>query len=165
VGKPASKQTVRLRPMCGRLSVGKGYRAFGRAGRCGHVFGLLVRRAWPLAIMPSARTGLLRLRESLPLPRGWRAVHSISLGPRDGACRTKAHSEKHNAARMDDPHPRRDGQISRNQCPLSMLISRLASRIDDLEWQGWVFAAEKQGRDYVYRVERRPAREQIALSL
>jgi hypothetical protein len=46
-----------------------------------------------------------------------------------------------------------------------MFISRLASRIDDLERQGWVFAAEKQGRDYVYRVERRPAPEQIALSL
>jgi len=43
--------------MCGRLSVGKGFRAFCRAGRCGHVFDLLVRRAWPLAIMPSARTG------------------------------------------------------------------------------------------------------------
>jgi len=51
------KAVVLVSAMCGRLSVGKDYRTFCRAGRCGHVFDLLVRRAWPLAIMPSARTG------------------------------------------------------------------------------------------------------------
>jgi hypothetical protein len=79
-------------------------------------------------------------------------------------CRTKAHSEKHTQLAWIIRALEGDGQISRSQC-LSMFISRLASRIDDLERQGWVFAAEKQGRDYVYRVERRPAPEQIALSL
>jgi hypothetical protein len=43
--------------MCGRLSVGKGFLDAVRVGRCGHVFDLLVRRAWPLAIMPFAETG------------------------------------------------------------------------------------------------------------
>jgi hypothetical protein len=47
----------RLRPlcaMCGRLRVGKDFVHVGRSGRSSHVFGLLVRLAWPLAIMPSA---------------------------------------------------------------------------------------------------------------
>jgi hypothetical protein len=30
---------------------------FANAGRCGHVFDLLMRRTLPLAIMPSAETG------------------------------------------------------------------------------------------------------------
>ena len=51
-GESSLKADRPLAAMCGRLSVGKGFRAFGRAGRCGHVFGLLVRRAWPLAILP-----------------------------------------------------------------------------------------------------------------
>src|ERR1035441_4859913 len=40
--------------MCGRLRVGKGFLHVCSIGRCSHVFGLLVRHAWPLAIMPSA---------------------------------------------------------------------------------------------------------------
>src|ERR1039457_691964 len=40
--------------MCGRLRVGKGFLHFCSIGRCSHVFGLLVRHTWPLAIMPSA---------------------------------------------------------------------------------------------------------------
>ena len=43
--------------MCGRLSVGKGFLDALRFGWCGHVFDLLVRRAWPLAIMPFAEPG------------------------------------------------------------------------------------------------------------
>jgi len=43
--------------MCGRLSVGKGFLDAERFGWCGHVFDLLVRRAWPLAIMPFAEPG------------------------------------------------------------------------------------------------------------
>jgi hypothetical protein len=43
--------------MCGRLSVGKGFLDVVRFGWCGHVFDLLVRRAWPLAIMPFAEPG------------------------------------------------------------------------------------------------------------
>jgi len=43
--------------MCGRLSVGKGFLDAERFGWCGHVFDLLVRRAWPLAIMPFADAG------------------------------------------------------------------------------------------------------------
>src|SRR5665811_2538215 len=40
--------------MCGRLRVGKGFLHVCSIGRCSHVFGLLVRHTWPLAIMPSA---------------------------------------------------------------------------------------------------------------
>ena len=40
--------------MCGRLRVGKGFLHVCSVGRCSHVFGLLVRHTWPLAIMPSA---------------------------------------------------------------------------------------------------------------
>ena len=43
--------------MCGRRSLGKVFLDFCIAGRCGHVFDLLVRRSCPLAIMPSAKTG------------------------------------------------------------------------------------------------------------
>lgn len=54
----------------------------------------------------------------------------------------------------------REGQISRNTC-LRMFISRLASRIDDLEGMGWQFETYKQDGDYVYRVVKRPAPQQI----
>ena len=110
--------------------------------------------------LPTVANG--SFRRSLPPERTLRLRPASDVAT--DTCRTKAHSEKHNAARMMIRTLEGDGQISRNQC-LSIFISRLASRIDDLERQGWVFAAEKQGRDYVYRVERRPAREQIALSL
>src|ERR1700744_4990625 len=40
--------------MCGRLRVGKSFFTFCSIGRCSHVFGLLMRLTWPLAIMPSA---------------------------------------------------------------------------------------------------------------
>jgi hypothetical protein len=39
------------------FSVGKGFLDEVRFGWCGHVFDLLVRRAWPLAIMPFAEPG------------------------------------------------------------------------------------------------------------
>jgi len=35
----------------------QGFSDLRDAGRCGHVFDLLVRRTWPLAIMPSAKMG------------------------------------------------------------------------------------------------------------
>src|SRR5665811_2346538 len=40
--------------MCGRLRVGKDFLHVCSIGRCSHVFGLLARHTWPLAIMPSA---------------------------------------------------------------------------------------------------------------
>src|SRR6516165_9033813 len=43
-----------LRAMCGRLRVGKGLLHACSIGRSSHVFGLLARHTWPLAIMPSA---------------------------------------------------------------------------------------------------------------
>src|SRR5450759_3748150 len=43
-----------LSAMCGRLRVGKGFLHVCSIGRCSHVFGLLVRHTWPLAIIPSA---------------------------------------------------------------------------------------------------------------
>src|ERR1035441_11104885 len=56
---PNSDQILRcsemtLSAMCGRLRVGKGFLHVCSIGRCSHVFGLLVRHTWPLAIMPSA---------------------------------------------------------------------------------------------------------------
>jgi len=57
----------------------------------------------------------------------------------------------------------RDGRISRNQC-LSMYISRLASRIDDLERAGWVFRTERAiNGDYVYHLVSKPAPKQLTL--
>jgi hypothetical protein len=56
-GSEAAIRECPLCAMCGRLSVGKGFLDAVRFGRCGHVFDLLVRRAWPLAIMPFAETG------------------------------------------------------------------------------------------------------------
>jgi hypothetical protein len=43
------------------------------------------------------------------------------------------------------------GEISRNQA-LSNYISRLASRIKDLEKHGWIFRTEQRDGDYVYIV-------------
>src|SRR5664279_2714225 len=43
-----------LSAMCGRLRVGKNFLHVCSLGRCSHVFGLLARHTWPLAIMPSA---------------------------------------------------------------------------------------------------------------
>src|SRR5689334_13044369 len=40
--------------MCGRLRIGKGFLHACSIGRSSHVFGLLARHTWPLAIMPSA---------------------------------------------------------------------------------------------------------------
>ena len=54
----------------------------------------------------------------------------------------------------------RDGEISRNQC-LSIFISRLASRIDDLERLGWRFESEQRGRDDIYNVVATPAPQQL----
>jgi len=52
------KDRDRVWVMCGRLSGGKGFLGCrARPGRGGHVFDLLVRRACPLAIMPSAKLG------------------------------------------------------------------------------------------------------------
>jgi len=42
------------RAMCGRLRIGKDFLHAYSIGRSSHVFGLRVRHAWPLAIMPSA---------------------------------------------------------------------------------------------------------------
>src|SRR5665648_350356 len=49
-----SRDRLTLCAMCGRLRVGKGFLHVCSIGRCSHVFGLLVRHTWPLAIMPSA---------------------------------------------------------------------------------------------------------------
>jgi hypothetical protein len=48
------RRTLRRRAMCGRLLVGKDFLHACSNGRSSHVFGLLVRHTWPLAIMPSA---------------------------------------------------------------------------------------------------------------
>src|SRR5665811_411961 len=48
------RSEMTLCAMCGRLRVGKGFLHVCSIGRCSHVFGLLVRHTWPLAIMPSA---------------------------------------------------------------------------------------------------------------
>ena len=60
---------VTQRAMCGRLRVGKGFLHECSIGRCGHVFGLLVRFTRPLAIMPSA--------DQVPVKR----THSTMLWP------------------------------------------------------------------------------------
>src|SRR5665811_2611489 len=52
--RQSSKCYPSLYAMCGRLRVGKGFLHVCSIGRCSHVFGLLVRHTWPLAIMPSA---------------------------------------------------------------------------------------------------------------
>jgi hypothetical protein len=55
------------------------------------------------------------------------------------------------------------GYISRNQC-LSQFpaITRLGARIDDLEHEGYVFEAKRQGGDYVYKLISRPGQERMA---
>ena len=50
--------------------------------------------------------------------------------------------------------------MSRNWC-LSRFISRLASRISDLEAKGWEFETENRNGDYVYKVKRDGGAESV----
>jgi len=56
-----------------------------------------------------------------------------------------------------------EGSISRNRC-ISMYITRLAARIDDLERMGWKFRHEKDGNDYRYYVEDMPLPKQLTFA-
>jgi len=62
--------SVRFTPMCGRLRVGKDF-LHSQAGRCSHVFGLLVRFTRPLAIMPSADQVPVKSPHSTMLGGSW----------------------------------------------------------------------------------------------
>ena len=53
-GHPSVRHACQQRAMCGRLRIGKDFLHAYSIGRSSHVFGLRVRHAWPLAIMPSA---------------------------------------------------------------------------------------------------------------
>ena len=52
------------------------------------------------------------------------------------------------------------GYVTRNQC-LSQFpaITRLGARIIDLQHEGYVFEAKRQGGDYVYTLISRPGQE------
>jgi hypothetical protein len=51
----------------------------------------------------------------------------------------------------------RDGFITRNECVRQYpAILRLSARIQDLEAQGYEFEPEDTGRDYIYRLVKRP---------
>lgn len=54
------------------------------------------------------------------------------------------------------------GEVSRNQA-LGVFISRLASRIGDLEEKGWKFRTEKRGGDFVYIVSEAPKQKELPL--
>jgi len=55
---------------------------YGAVVGCGHVFGLLLRCTWPLAIMPSAKTGPDQKHALEALWRKWVFPFSVST---DGA--------------------------------------------------------------------------------
>ena len=46
-----------------------------------------------------------------------------------------------------------------------MLVSRLASRMDDIERNGWEFDTRKDGGDYVYIVVAKPRPPQLSFVL
>ncbi len=52
-----AKTNVRFAPCVDGSPLARGFPDAAPAGRCGHVFDLLVRQHEPLAIMPSAKTG------------------------------------------------------------------------------------------------------------
>lgn len=56
------------------------------------------------------------------------------------------------------------GEVSRNWC-LRSYITRLGSRIWDLKQEGYEFAVERRGGDYVYRLILDPRKQPTQLML